>query len=192
MITTGGVTKKSIDTMIPFFTNKLKLAVKARQRKQNGNQSRSEQQPWNPPNLRKTMPPTNVAIPRKSSLPSPSQVCLLEKQMELEQHLMKNPLSRGLGRKPVKVLKQLIGTNSIRRVIEKVQREEKQQLLKSPERGLGHIIKERTPKPGMQIRNCQIDIETSIGSTSAQGHSITEIMSLLLPCLYIGYTIWQA
>lgn len=112
--------------------------------------------------------------------------------MELEQHLMKNPLSRGLGRKPVKVLKQLIGTNSICRVIEKVQREEKQQLLKSPERGLGHIIKERTPKPGMQIRNCQIDIETSIGSTSAQGHSITEIMSLLLPCLYIGYTIWQA
>lgn len=91
-----------------------------------------------------------------------SSKSLAEKQIEMEQHLMRDTISRGIGKKPVKVVNQLIGTNSICRVIERVQRAEKQQLLKSPERGLGHIIKERALRPGVKIRDCQIDIEAGV------------------------------
>ncbi|KAL7087185.1 hypothetical protein ACP275_13G052900 [Erythranthe tilingii] len=72
--------------------------------------------------LRKTMPPTNVAVPRKSSwtsetlprLPSVTKgKSLFEKEMELEQHLMKNLLIRGNGSKPIQIVQGLMGTNSL-------------------------------------------------------------------------------
>lgn len=84
-----------------------------------GSETKSEQQPWNPPSLRKTMPPTNVAVPRKSSwtgprLPSVTKgKSLFEKEMELEQHLMKNLLIRGNGSKPIQIVKGLMETNSL-------------------------------------------------------------------------------
>lgn len=42
--------------------------------------------------------------------------------MEMEQHLLQHPIYRGIGKKPVKIVNQLIGTTSICRVIEQVQR----------------------------------------------------------------------
>ena len=57
------------------------------------------------------MPPTNVAVPRKSSWTSPrlpsvtKGKSLFEKEMELEQHLMKNLLIRGNGSKPIQIVK---------------------------------------------------------------------------------------
>lgn len=50
--------------------------------------------------------------------------------------------------KPIKVVKALTGINSIYHVIEQSKRKARRhELLRSPERGLGHIIRERVPKP---------------------------------------------
>ena len=76
--------------------------------------------------------------------------------MELEEEWMKNPLTRSVGIKLVKVVKALVGTNSLYGVIEQSQRKSKHLLLRSPERGLGHIIKERVPKPGIKMRELSL------------------------------------
>lgn len=66
---------------------------------------------------------------------------------------MKNPFYRGKGIKPVKIVKALVGTNSIHGIIEESQKKSsKHLLLRSPEIGLGHIIKEAVPKPGIKMR----------------------------------------
>jgi hypothetical protein len=122
-----------------------------------GSETKPEQQPWNPSSLRKTMPPTNVAVPRKSSwtsetlprLPSVTKgKSLFEKEMELEQHLMKNLLIRGNGSKPIQIVKGLMGTNS--RSYFSLPRAVKA-LFSSVSRkgGLGHIFRERAPRRGV-------------------------------------------
>lgn len=47
-------------------------------------------------------------------------------------------------------------------------------------------------RPGVKIRDCKISIGESSGSVVEQGKDITEKISLILPCLYVGYTIWTA
>lgn len=54
--------------------------------------------------------------------------------MELEDQLRKTPLTRGVGIKPIKITKPLIGTNSIYGAIETSQRQARHPLLRSPER----------------------------------------------------------
>lgn len=123
-----------------------------------GSETKSEQQPWNPSSLRKTMPPTNVAVPRKSSwtsetlprLPSVTKgKSLFEKEMELEQHLMKNLLIRGNGSKPIQIVKGLMGTNSLYGLLSASQGQSRPYFLRSPEKGLGHIFRERAPRRGV-------------------------------------------
>lgn len=104
---------------------------------------------------------------------------------------MKNPLTRGKGVKAIKIVKTLIGTNSFYDVILKAQMTAGHQLQKSPERGLGHIIREGRPRPGVRMRERQIgNIGSLTGSTT--GHEIMELMTQLFPCLYIGCAIWWA
>lgn len=122
-----------------------------------GSETKSEQQPWNPSSLRKTMPPTNVAVPRKSSwtsetlpkLPSVTKgKSLFEKEMELEQHLIKNLLIRGNGSKPIQIVKGLMGTN-IAFMVSASQGQSRPFFLRSTEKGLGQIFRERAPRRGV-------------------------------------------
>lgn len=107
---------------------------------------------------------------------------LWEQQAELE--VMKTPLGKG-----IKVVKTLIGTNSFYDVIEKTQaqRTAGHLLLKSPEKGIGHIIREGVPGKGGNLGQ-------SSRSAAGQTHSISTvgIVNLLFPCLSIGYSIWWA
>jgi len=93
------------------------------------------------------MLPTNVVVPRKHSwtsetlpwLPSVTKgKSLFEKEMELEQHLMKNLLIRGNGSKPIQI-KGLMGTNSLYGLLSASQGQSRPNFLRSPEKGLGHI-----------------------------------------------------
>lgn len=91
----------------------------------------------------------------------------------------------------------LVGTNIFYGLIEESQRKSKHLLLRSPERGLGHIIKERVPKPGIKMRqlslppNPYFSIHHPVFSYIPTG-VLAEMRNVLLPCLCIGFSIWWA
>lgn len=58
--------------------------------------------------------------------------------MSQDETLMGQPLWRGFGIKPIKIVKLMLGTRSIYRVLKT---EQKDQLLRSPEKGLKTISK---------------------------------------------------
>jgi len=115
--------------MIPFFANKLKLAVKARQ----GPSISYEQQ--NPPSLRKSMLPANVAVTRKGSWPSETFPMLEKRQSFLEKEMELEGASILLSKKAVRFINQFVGLQSLIRVIEGVDKAKKEAF--STEKGLG-------------------------------------------------------
>ena len=111
--------------MIPFFANKLKLAVKARQGQ--GPSISYEQQ--NPPSLRKSMLPANVAVTRKGSWPSETFPMLEKRQSFLEKEMELEGARILLSKKAVKSINQFVGPKSIIRVIEGVDKAKKEALV---------------------------------------------------------------
>lgn len=67
----------------------------------------------------------------------------------LEEKFMLNPLTRGKGLKGVKLVKALLGTNSIYGALVSSHKKVNSPFPLSPERGFGHIIKDRVPREGV-------------------------------------------
>lgn len=129
-------------------------------------ESRSAQHPWTPSSLRVNIPPVlvNISPPR--------------------------PITR-IGIKPVKNVKALVGTNSIYGVIEQSQRKSKDLLLRSPERGLGHIIQERVPKPGIKMKQLSLSANPYFPIHNPVFIPIgSEIFGVFVPCFLFGFLAW--
>lgn len=112
--------------------------------------------------------------------------------MSQDETLMGQPLWRGFGIKPIKIVKLMLGTRSIYRVLKT---EQKDQLLRSPEKGLKTIskISSKTATKRLKMKEFKfspnVDWFPSIQAPS-QVSSLTEILSVLLPCLCIGCSIY--
>lgn len=62
-------------------------------------------------------------------------------------------------------------------------------MLRSPERGLRGITREKAPRPW--VRELQVHLgQQSTQAGSGQGQHVTEVLSLILPALYLGCAIW--
>ena len=67
----------------------------------------------------------------------------------------------------------------------------KYQMLRSPERGLRGITREKAPRPWVKTRELQVHLgQQSTQAGSGQGQHVTEVLSLILPALYLGCAIW--
>ncbi|KAK9009039.1 hypothetical protein V6N11_080513 [Hibiscus sabdariffa] len=64
-------------------------------------------------------------------------------------------------------------------------------MLRSPERGLRGITREKAPRPWVKTRELQVHLgQQSTQAGSGQGQHVTEVLSLILPALYLGCAIW--
>ncbi|KAK7230761.1 hypothetical protein RIF29_43652 [Crotalaria pallida] len=62
-------------------------------------------------------------------------------------------------------------------------------MLRSPERGLRGITREKAQRPW--VRELQVHLgQQSTQAGSGQGQHVTEVLSLILPALYLGCAIW--
>lgn len=108
--------------------------------------------------------------------------------VSLEEKLMLNPLTRGKGFKGVKLVKGLLGTNSIYGALVSSHRKAHSPYPLSPERGLGNVIKERAPRKWVM----RGDLRVSVSPERSSSHlsSLPEIAQYLYPCLCVGSFIW--
>lgn len=110
---------------------------------------------------------------------------LFEQQAELEEHLMKNPLTRGKGVKSIKIVKALLGVSDIVAHL----RPSRPRFLCSPDRsfpswGLGHLLSERYPRWNIKYRFSGLRLSENIQKKGLL--PLSEILAILLSCLCVG------
>ncbi|KAL2472617.1 Pro-Pol polyprotein [Forsythia ovata] len=88
-----------------------------------------------------------------------------ERQVELEERLMQNSLTRGKGVKAIKIAKELTGTSSF--LVSDVSLH-KPRFERSPERGIGHIVCQSVSRPHVKLREMPISrVSLSLGVSEA-------------------------
>lgn len=121
---------------------------------------------------------------------------LFEKEMELEQHLMKNLLIRGNGSKPIQIVKGLMGTNSLYGLLSAslIGRRAVKALFYSVSRKGFRSYFQGTSSAARGLVKCR-DLQLSPSFASSSSHSglpLSDILQLLLPFLCIGCGIFLA
>ena len=132
-----------------------------------------------------TRPRHGVELPRLRRAKS-----LFEQQRELEEYLMLNPLTRGKGFKPVKMMRRLLGISSFMHAVDPVTSGgyPRELVLGSPERGLAHTIVHRAPRYGERQRNWELSYSFSV--SESQRLTLSGILQLLLYSLGTGCLIY--
>lgn len=88
---------------------------------------------------------------------------------------MLNPLTRGKGFKPVKMMRRLLGISSFMHAVDPVTSGgyPRELVLGSPERGLAHTIVHRAPRYGERQRNWELSSDLRPASTPPWTHHWT-------------------
>lgn len=117
--------------MLPFAKNFLSAMTAAQSSR--GKKPPITANPYSLPSFHYPIPPRSMPILKS----------VFERQVELEEYLMKNPLTRGKGLKPIKLVKALLGTPTIYGHLSACQSQVKDnyRFPSSPERGFGNAIK---------------------------------------------------